>query len=367
MTKEQTSPAVTAEEFLQNLDDCGLTGLNSVRPEAAGTPSAANAAVLAQALVDAGKITTYQAAAILERRFADLVMGNYEVLDRLGSGAMGTVFKARHRRMKRIVALKVMSREVARSEEFLSRFQREIETIARLSHPNIVMAFDADESEAGPFLVMEFVNGRDLATEVVTGGPMPVADAVDRILQAARGLEYAHSQGIIHRDIKPGNILRDVDGVVKVADLGLARFSDPGGGPSGQTSLTQAGGVLGTVDYMSPEPAVDSGTIDHRADVYSLGCTLHFLLTAHPPYSAGSLLAVMLKHRDAPIPDLAAARLDLPAELPVIFQRMVAKRAQDRHQTMTEVVTELEQVPATIKSAPDPTPRPSQPTASMSE
>src|SRR5262249_8475220 len=159
-------------------------------------------------------------------------------------------FKARHRRMKRIVALKVLSHQGTEAEKFVQRFQREVETIARLSHPNIVMAFDADEGEIGPFLVMEFVNGRDLTTEVTMNGPLSVAAAVDQILQAARGLEYAHSQGIIHRDIKPGNLLRDTEGMVKVADLGLARFNEPG---STQSSLTQAGGVVGTVDFMSPE------------------------------------------------------------------------------------------------------------------
>src|SRR5215471_6219626 len=169
---------------------------------------------------------------------------------------MGTVFKARHRRMKRVVALKVLSREVAASGKFADRFQREVETVARLSHPNIVMAFDADESEAGPFLVMEFVNGRDLATRVQATGPLSLRDAVDCTLQAARGLAYAHSQGIVHRDIKPANLLQDVGGVVKVADLGLARLNEAAS-QSAETagSLTQAGSVVGTVDYMPPEQA----------------------------------------------------------------------------------------------------------------
>src|SRR5204862_7060000 len=138
--------------------------------------------------------------------------------DRLGAGGMGTVYKARHRRMKRVVAVKVLSRKIAESEHFVQRFQREVEAVARLSHPNIVMAHDADEAEAGHFLVMEFVNGRDLATEAQQRGPLPVAEAVDYILQAARALDYAHNQGIIHRDIKPANLLRDASGLVTVAD-----------------------------------------------------------------------------------------------------------------------------------------------------
>src|SRR5262249_9383646 len=276
------SPTVSRGEFGRSLAESGLLDSAELLP-GSGSQGAADGLVAAAELVAAGKLTRYQADAVLSRRFGDLRIGNYEILDRLGAGGEGTVFKARRRRMKRVVALKVLSREVVGTEQFAHRFQREVETIARLSHPNIVMAFDADEDEAGPFLVMEFVNGRDLASEVTTGGPLPVADAVDRILQAARGLDYAHSRGIVHRDIKPGNLLRDAAGVVKVGDLGFARISGPGAGPGGQTSLTQAGSIFGTVDYMSPEQAVDSGTVDQRADIYSLGCTLHFLLTGHPP------------------------------------------------------------------------------------
>jgi CheY-like chemotaxis protein/tRNA A-37 threonylcarbamoyl transferase component Bud32 len=340
---EEKPPNISCQEFAKNLADSGLFDVADVLPDS-GQFRAPDGVGAARELVEAGKLTSYQAEAVLNRRFSELRMGNYEILDRLGAGGMGTVFKARHRRMKRIVALKVLSHQGAGSEKFAHRFQREVETIARLNHPNIVMAFDADEGEVGPFLVMEFVNGRDLTTEVTMNGPLSVAAAVDQILQAARGLEYAHSQGIIHRDIKPGNLLRDTEGMVKVADLGLARLNDPG---NRQSSLTQAGGVVGTVDYMSPEQAIDSGTVDHRADIYSLGCTLYFLLTARPPYQAGSILAIMLKHRDSPIPDLRVDRPDIPPGINSIFQRMVAKRPEDRHQSMAEVVKDLEHVRAT--------------------
>lgn len=361
------APNVSSGEFARSLTESGILDAVELLADP-GQPASPDGAAAAQKLVDAGKLTRYQADALLNRRFADLRMGNYEILDRLGAGGMGTVFKARHRRMKRVVALKVLSRQAAASEKFVGRFQREVETIARLSHPNIVMAFDADEGEAGPFLVMEFVNGQDLTSEVEKAGPLSAADAVDRILQAARGLEYAHAQGIVHRDIKPSNLLRDAEGVVKVADLGLARLNAPGGGPGGTTSLTQAGTVFGTVDYMSPEQAVDSGGVDQRADVYSLGCTLHFLLTGRPPYQAGSLMAVMLKHRDAPAPNLCDARPDIPPELDAVFRRMVAKRPDDRYSTMAEVVRALEPVRAGLGSAAGSTrfrsPQPAAPTVS---
>jgi serine/threonine protein kinase len=338
---------VSRGQFAQSLAESGLLDAADLLPDS-GQLAAPDGAAAARKLVEAGKLTGYQADAILGRRFTDLRIGNYEILDRLGAGGMGTVFKARHRRMKRVVALKVLSREVAGAEKFLDRFQREVETIARLSHPNIVMAFDADESEAGPFLVMEFVDGRDLASEVAQAGPLPVADAIDRILQAAQGLGYAHSQGIVHRDVKPSNLLRGVDGVVKVADLGLARLNAPG---AGSTSLTQAGTVFGTAEYMSPEQAIDSGAVDLRADIYSLGCTLYFLLTGRPPYQAGSLMAMLLKHRDDPIPDVREARPDTPPALAAVFRRMVAKAPADRYQTMAEVARDLEQAGSGIRPA----------------
>src|SRR5262249_30158193 len=203
--------------------------------------------------------------------------------------------------------------------------------------PNIVMAYDADEDEDGPFLVMEFVNGRDLSSEVERGGPLSPADAVDCAQQAARGLECAHAQGIVHRDVKPGNLLRDAAWVVKVADVGVAGLTAPGGS-AGTSSLTQAGGVVGTLDYMAPEQALDSTAIDERVDVYSLGCTLYFLLTGRPPYAAGSVMALLLKHRDAPIPSLTAARPDVPPDLDALFRRMVAKNPDGRPAGMAEVV-----------------------------
>jgi serine/threonine protein kinase/DNA-binding response OmpR family regulator len=331
---------LSREEFLQDLKDSGLFSPADLEKNVASEPGDGEA--LAQRLIAAGKLTRFQAAAVLQKRFEELVIGNYQVLDRLGAGGMGTVFKARHRRMKRVVALKLLSRKVAQSERFVQRFQREVEAVAQLSHPNIVMAYDADEAEAGHFLVMEFVDGRDLATEVQKRGPLPVAEAVDGITQAARALEYAHGQGIIHRDIKPANLLRDVSGVVKVADLGLARFNEHFERHEEMAALTQAGSIMGTVDFMPPEQALGLTTIDHRADIYSLGCTLHFLLTGEPPYKGPTIMAILLKHREGPIPLLRSARSDVPAALDELFRRMVAKKPEERPTVMSEVVRALE-------------------------
>jgi CheY-like chemotaxis protein/tRNA A-37 threonylcarbamoyl transferase component Bud32 len=347
---------LSREEFLRNLSDSGLFSQEELRKSLGALPGrqAADGEEVAASLVAAGKLTPFQVTAVRERHFDELLIGNYQVLGRLGAGGMGTVYKARHQRMKRVVALKVLSRSVAQDEHFVQRFQREVEAVARLSHPNIVMAHDADEAEVGHFLVMEFVNGRDLATEVQERGPLPIPEAVECILQAARALGYAHGQGIIHRDIKPANLLRDVSGVVKVADLGLARFNDPLGRPPDDASaLTQAGSIMGTVDFMSPEQALGSTNIDHRADVYSLGCTLYYLLTGRPPYRGSSLMATLLKHREAPIPSLCAAREEVPPALDQVFRRMLAKQPEERFASMAEVVAALEG----LALPPDPQPR----------
>jgi serine/threonine protein kinase/CheY-like chemotaxis protein len=332
---------ISREEFLRAVSESGLLSDADVRAVHDGDAGVSDARVLARRLVHAGRLTLFQADAILDGRVPELCIGNYIVLDRLGTGGMGTVFKARHRRMHRVVALKVLSRETAGQASFAQRFEREIEIIAQLSHPNVVMAFDAGESASGLYLVMEFVDGRDLGSEVAEGGPFSTAIAVDCILQAARGLACAHDHGIVHRDVKPANLLRDTAGVVKVADLGIARLSGSEMG-SVNVSLTQAGVILGTAAYMAPEQAVDSATVDHRVDVYSLGCTLFFLLAGRAPYSAGSILALLLQHRDAPIPSLQEVRRDVPAELDELYRRMVAKRPEDRHATMAEVVRGLE-------------------------
>jgi CheY-like chemotaxis protein len=221
------------------------------------------------------------------------------------------------------------------------------------------MAHDADEAEAGHFLVMEFVNGRDLDSAVEQGGPLPVREAVGCVLQAARALDYAHGQGVIHRDIKPANLLRDVSGVVKVADLGLARFNDAFGRPPEEVAaLTQAGTIMGTVDFMSPEQALGLTNIDHRADIYSLGCTLHYLLLGRPPYQGPTMMAILLKHREGPIPSLCAERAEVPPDLDQVFRRMVAKKPEERFATMAEVVRALEALAPVPESQPKQPARP---------
>ena len=337
--------SLSREDFLRNLSESGLLSLEETDAalRALSESQAMDGETIAQRLIEAGKLTSFQATAVGQRQFQQLVIGNYQVLDRLGAGGMGTVYKARHRRMKRIVAIKVLSRAAGQNEAFLQRFQREVEVVARLSHPNIVLAHDADESELGHFLVMEFVDGCDLATAVQVNGPLPISEVVACILQAARAMDYAHSQGIIHRDIKPANLLRDVNGVVKVADLGLARFNSTFDRSTEETSaLTQAGAIMGTVDYMAPEQALGLADVGHRVDIYSLGCTLYFLLMGRPPYQGPTLMATLMQHREGAIPSMRQLRAEVPSTLDRIFQQMVAKKPNDRFATMGEVVGAIE-------------------------
>lgn len=343
------NPQATAASFEMLVNSIASSGLVAADEFASAvTAAGGDEQRLADDLAKKGLLTSFQMAAFREHRGDSLRVGNYDILDRLGAGGMGTVFKARHRRMKRIVALKVLAASLSSDEVFVKRFQREVETIAALGHPGIVMAYDADEAEIGHFLVMEFVNGRDLAACIDREGSFSIGRAVNYTLQAARGLAYAHSQGIIHRDIKPHNLLLDNHGAVKVTDLGLARLSHGAEGTASGSELTMVGGVMGTVDYMPPEQAVDSTTIDHRADIYSLGCTLHYLLTGKPPYSGSTIMAILLKHRDAEIPTLSAVRPGIPPQLDDLFRRMLAKHADQRVQRMSEVVAELEAIAPTI-------------------
>jgi formylglycine-generating enzyme required for sulfatase activity/serine/threonine protein kinase len=304
-------------------------------------------------LTQRGALTSYQAECVLAGHVETLVLDNYLVLDKLGQGGMGLVMKARHRRMDRLVAMKVLSPEVVRSSTAIERFQREVRAIAKLSHPNIVTAFDANEHHGTHFLVMEYVNGRTLSEMVKQHGPLSIPLAIECIHQAALGLEYAHQQGIVHRDIKPGNLMLSEASpgnqfVVKILDMGLAHMNSSPGATTNR-ELTTTGAVLGTIDYMAPEQALDTKLADARSDIYSLGCSLFGLLAGRPLYEGDTAMRRILAHRDAPIPSLShelngtngksngvdAATLE---HLDQVFRKMVAKQPEDRWQTMEEVV-----------------------------
>ncbi len=298
-------------------------------------------AALGQKLIQQGWLTAYQVKHLLQGLGESLVLGQYILLEHLGAGGMGEVFKARHITMDRTVAIKLIRKERLEDNEAVKRFHREIRAAAQLAHPNVVRAFDADQVGGTHIFVMEFIEGMDLARLVKDKGPLPVAQACDHIRQAALGLQHAHEKGMVHRDIKPHNLLLARNRTVKILDLGLARFARPDSAEASSTTLTREGSVMGTLDYIAPEQAMDSHTVDIRADLYSLGCTIYFLLTGKVPFPGGDALAKLMKHKQAePVP-VEQLRPDVPPGVAAVVRKLMAKQPEDRYQTPAEVAAVL--------------------------
>jgi WD40 repeat protein len=259
----------------------------------------------------------------------------YDVLGPLGAGGMGSVFKALHKLMRRLVTLKVLGPQLTARPEFVERFHREMRAVAALDHPHIVRAFDADSAGEAQFLVMEYVEGTDLARVLAERGPLPVTDACTYARQAAQGLQHAHEHGLTHRDVKPSNLLLTAWGTVKLLDFGLALLVREDAGPA--SAVTAEGVVLGTADYMAPEQADDPGAADIRSDVYSLGCTLYHMLAGRPPFPSGTLVQKLKAHAAQEPPPLRELRPEVPEALAAVIARMMAKAPADRFATPAEV------------------------------
>ena len=331
---------VALETFLSQLSDSGLLPEEKLKVVLSKKTNFADGEALARDMIKSNLLTKYQAEQILGGRTKHLVMGKYQILEKIGAGGMGQVYKAYHSGTGRVVAIKVILSKSKIDPEVIRRFEREVKAAAKLVHQNIITVFDADQINGRVFMVMEYIKGNDLAEIILKKGKLSVVESVKYIIQTANGLKYAHDQGVIHRDIKPGNIIVGTDGSVKIVDMGLAKI-ETDSNQEDISMLTGATSIMGTVDFMSPEQGFSSRDVDARADIYSLGATLFYLLTGKFMYAGNSAFAKLLAHRESPIPSLCSARPGIPIELGNLFTKMVAKNAVDRFQSMAEVILAL--------------------------
>jgi serine/threonine protein kinase len=294
----------------------------------------------AEAIGLGGGVTA--AAPVGEPSLSELgLLGEYELLTKLGKGGMGTVYKARQTRLGKIVALKVLARERTRDPRAVARFENEMKAVGQLSHPNIVQALDARDIDGTTVLVMEYLDGLDLSKLVQRAGALPIADACELIRQTAVGLQYIDENHLVHRDVKPSNLMLTPQGQVKILDLGLALL---GSQQTPAKELSLNGCVMGTPDYIAPEQADDSHCVDIRADIYSLGCTLYHLLTGSAPFSGPDYKTPLNKvvgHARDKVSTVKVLRADIPDELSRIVERMMAKAPAARFATPAEVAAAL--------------------------
>ncbi|GIW81967.1 MAG: hypothetical protein KatS3mg105_3774 [Gemmatales bacterium] len=326
-------------------------------------PRYSDANQLARELIERGWITPYQANQIFLGRGGDLLLGSYVLLERLGKGGMANVYKARHRTLGRIVALKLIRKELLDNPAALMYFHREIRMAAQLDHANIVRAYDADAVDGVHFYTMEFVEGTTLSQLVESSGPLPMALACEVVRQTAVGLHYAFKRNIVHRDIKPANLMLTwtsdagtsvssieaeslhraswgmLSPLVKILDMGLARIPRPA---SSSSDVKPASGFLGTPDFIAPEQGVDVRNADIRSDLYSLGCTFYYLLTGNVPFPGGNRLEKVYRHQVEEPKAVERFRPEVPFEISQILRKLMAKKPDDRFQTPKELVAEIE-------------------------
>jgi serine/threonine protein kinase len=271
----------------------------------------------------------------LERLSSTILSGRYRLESKLGSGGMSTVYLALDEVLDRPVAVKLLHREISEEADQLERFRREARAAARLSHPNLVGVIDAGEDDGRPYIVFEYIEGRTLKRRLQEEGGLPVDEAVAYAIEIGRGLTAAHARKLVHRDVKPQNVLIDPDGRAKVTDFGIARSLE-------QKGMTATGRVLGTTDYVSPEQAMGED-VDERSDVYSLGVVLYEMLAGDVPFQAETQVGVAMKHVNEPMPDVQAKRPEVSAAVASVVDRATTKDPRDRYSTVAQMVRDLEQ------------------------
>jgi serine/threonine-protein kinase len=340
-------------EFVETLESVGLLSADQLSDIRRSVSTSADTRVIAGRLLKEGWLTAFQANQLLVGRGEALSLGPYVLLERLGTGGMGEVFKARHQRLDRLVALKILRKERLENQTVLRRFHREMQAVAQLNHPNIVVAFDADDVDGKLYLSMEFVDGQDLATRMSRCGLMPIDRACQYVRQVALGLQHAHERGLIHRDIKPSNLLvtwktrsgangtETREPLVKIVDFGLALLSMPEPDAEASTLLTRQGMFIGTPDFAAPEQALDPHSADARSDLYALGCTFYFLLGGEVPFPGGTPVSKLIRQGTEEPKPLEELQADIPSALCKMVRRLMAKDPAERYPTAGAVAAEL--------------------------
>jgi serine/threonine-protein kinase len=344
-------PAVDRQTFLANLRQSGLVSPDQMAKVASRLPEAKTAQAVAKTLMEVGLLTRFQAELLLAGKTSGFFLGQYRIMDYLGRGGMGRVFKAEHQTMNRIVAVKILASHLMKTPKAQQMFQREVRAAARLVHPNIVTAYDANQIGDRYYLVMEYVDGPNLEELVRHRGPLPIGVACDFIRQAANGLQHAHELGMVHRDIKPANLLVQRPQantphpycVVKILDFGLARLQawGPDGKPGGESIMAAENTVLGTPDFLSPEQARNLHSVDIRSDLYSLGCAFYYLLTGRVPFPGGTTLEKLVRHSTMEPTPLDQLRPDVSPPIASILRKLMAKKPEQRFQSPAELAAIL--------------------------
>ena len=334
----------SGKSFIANLERSGIVAPEELEPaletldkNTINQPSGLEQ--LKRHLVESGLITEWQCKKLSAGKYKGFFLGKYKLLRHLGSGGMSTVYLAENKITGQKRAIKVLPRKNVNDKSFLERFYREARAAAALNHPNIVRVYDIAAIDKTHYMVMEYVEGIDLYEWVKRDGPLPFEAALDHTRQAAIGLQHAHDRNLVHRDIKPANLLLSNGGTVKILDLGLALLT-----AEDEESLTIMHNerVMGTADYLSPEQAVNSHEVDHRTDIYSLGCTLYFLVTGQPPFPTGTLAQRIAMHQTKEPEAIANIRQDCPAAIVQFCKRMMQKKPEDRFPEAAIVVSEID-------------------------